>query len=139
MKSKKILSGVVVLILIGLAVVYYSVYRGKKNDDSKNKPSINDSTTRTNEEPTPYGRGTKPEKNSADGSVKMIEEFVKANAKNPETIEFLEWSDVSSEQGYWKVRCKYRGISSFGAAVTTNAWFYIKNDKVVYSKIISKI
>ena len=81
----------------------------------------------------------KPEVNPKDGSVKIIKEFIKLNAKNPATFEFLEWSEVSTEGGYWKVRCKYKGIASFNAEVTTNAWFYIQNNKVVYTKIISKI
>ena len=83
--------------------------------------------------------GVKPEKDSKEGSVKIVAEFIKLNAKNPATFEFLEWSEVSTEGGYWKVRCKYKGISSFNAEVTTNAWFYIQNNKVVHTKIISKI
>lgn len=66
-------------------------------------------------------------------------EFIKTNVKNPSTVEFLEWSALSFEGPYWKVRCKYHGTNSFNADVTTNAWFYIQNNKVVYSKIISKI
>ncbi len=82
----------------------------------------------------------KPEVNPKDGSVmNRFEKFIKSQAKNPATFEFLEWSDVSAESGYWKVKCKYKGVSSFNAEVTTTAWFYVQNNKVVYTKIISKI
>lgn len=98
-----------------------------------------DSTTHTKRETIPTEMGAKPEVNAKDGSVKIVEEFIKLNAKNPATFEFLEWSEVSTEGPYWKVRCKYRGVASFDKEVTTNAWFYIQNNTVVYTKVISKI
>jgi len=140
--NKKIFGGIIVLILIGVVLGYYLAHReGEKpgTTPSGNKRPENDSATRVNREVIPAESGVKPEKDPKDGSVKIVEEFIKMNAKNPATFEFLEWSEVSTEGGYWKVRCKYRGISSFNAEVTTNAWFYIQNNKVVYTKIISKI
>jgi hypothetical protein len=147
--NKKIFGGIIVLILIGVVVGYYkehhegkevadSIKNRRSNNDSAT-PSSNDSVTRINREKTPTAVGVKPEINTKDGSVKIIEEFIKLNAKNPATFKFLEWSDVQTEGGYWKVRCKYSGVSSFNAEVTTNAWFYIRNNQVVHTKIISKI
>ncbi len=140
--NKKIFGGIVVLILIGVALGYYGMHReGEKlqTTPSGNKHSENDSAVRLDREGIPAEMSAKPEKDPKDGSVKIVVEFIKLNAKNPATFEFLEWSEVSTEGGYWKVRCKYRGISSFNAEVTTNAWFYIQSNKVVYTKIISKI
>src|SRR5258708_21357689 len=140
--NKKIFGGIIILILIGVVIGYYVAHReGEKlqTTPSGNKRSENDSAARFNREVIPAEMGVKPEIDPKDGSVKMVEEFIKLNAKNPATFEFLEWSEVSTEGGYWKVRCKYTGISSFNAEVTTNAWFYIQNNKVVYTKIISKI
>ena len=140
--NKKIFGGIIILILIGVVLGYYLTDReGEKlpTPPSGNKRSKNDSALRLDREGIPAGMSTKPEIDPKDGSVKIVEEFIKLNAKNPATFEFLEWSEVSTEGGYWKVRCKYRGISSFNAEVTTNAWFYIQNNKVVHTKIISKI
>jgi len=140
MKSKRILSVGLILVLIALTIVYYAGYRKKPDaTPSKNKSSTTDSVTLLDHEKAPADIGAKPETNPEDGSIRIVEDFVKANSKNPASFEFLEWSELAIEDGYWKVRCKYRGISSFNAEVTTNAWFYIKGNKVVYTKIISKI
>jgi hypothetical protein len=138
--NKKIFIGIIILLLSGVGFSYYFSHRESKRgvDAIENKHSSTDSSTHINPEKIPVEMGAKPEKES-DGSVKIVEEFIKSHAQNPNTFQFLEWSEVSSEDGYWKVRCKYRGIASFNAEVTTNAWFYIQNNKVVYTKIISKI
>jgi len=138
---KNIFIGIIVLIILGSIGVYYLAFRGESKhevDPSTNKHSDNDSVTRDNHDVT-IELGAKPETNPKDGSIKIVEDFVKSTVENPNTFEFLEWSEVTAESGYWKVRCKYKGVSSFNAEVTTNAWFYIRNHKVVYTKIISKI
>jgi len=141
LKPIKIFVGIIVLILIAVVLGYYLTHHEREKlpiTPSGKKRSSTDSAVRINRETIPAEMSAKPEIEK-DGSVKIVEEFIKLNAKNPDTFEFLEWSQVSTESGYWKVRCKYRGVSSFNAEVTTNAWFYIQNNKVVYTKIISKI
>ena len=139
--KKKLYGGIIILILISVVLGYYVLHReGEKLlTTSGNKHSSIDSAAHSDREVILTEMGVKPESDPKDGSVKIVAEFIKLNAKNPSTFQFLEWSEVSTESGYWKVRCKYRGISSFNAEVTTNAWFYIQNNKVVYTKIISKI
>lgn len=139
--NKKIFGGIIILLLIGAAFGYYVMHPKveKFPTTSGSKRPSTDSVARLDREVKPAEMGVKPEINPKDGSVKIVAEFIKLNAKNPATFRFLEWSEVSTEDGYWKVRCKYRGISSFKAEVTTNAWFYMQNNKVVYTKIISKI
>ena len=163
LKPIKIFGGIIILLLTGVAFGYYLTHReagkfpltpaGSKHSENDsavheeklpitppgNKRPEDDSATRINSEPIPAETNAKPEINPKDGSIKIVEEFIKLHAKNPATFQFLEWSNVTTESGYWKVRCKYRGISSFNAEVTTNAWFYMQNNKVVYTKIISKI
>lgn len=134
--SKKLL--VIILIVITFVLVY-AVYRNNKSEADPVKNRSVDSVTHVDPKKTPIELGAKPEINPKDGSVKIVEEFIKVNAKNPATFEFLEWSEVSTEGSYWKVRCKYRGVASFDKEVTTNAWFYIQNNKVVYTKVISKV
>lgn len=81
--------------------------------------------------------GAKPDQNELDGSVQIVIAFVKSNAKDPSSIDFLEWSKVSSLANNWIVRCKYKGTNSFGTIVTENLWFYIQNNKVIDTKSIS--
>ncbi len=141
--NNKIVSGIVIiLIFMGIVFGYYIAHReGEKlhPTPSGNKRSENDSAVRVDPDKTPAEMGIKPKVDPKDGSVKIVEDFITVNASHPTTFKFLEWSGVSTEGKYWKVRCKYRGVSSFNAEVTTNAWFYIQNNKVVYTKIISKI
>jgi hypothetical protein len=137
--NKKIIGGIVLLLTIGVAFGYYLTHRESVVSPKEDKPTTIDSTTHVNDKATSSEMGEKPETDQKDRSVKIVEAFVKSHAQNPETFQFLEWSELSTEGAYWKVRCKYRGISSFNAEVTTNAWFYIQDNKVVYSKIISKI
>lgn len=80
--------------------------------------------------------GAKPEQSELDGSVKIVKDYIKTNAKDASSIDFLEWSKVSSFGVNWIVRCKYKGTNSFGGVVTENIWFYIQNSKVVDTKAI---
>jgi hypothetical protein len=137
--TKKIF-GILILILVGSLGFYLMHHENRKvANPIENKQFNNDSSMNRSTDVTPTEMGVKPEKDIKDGSVKIVKEFVKLNVKNPSTYEFFEWSEISSEDGYWKVRCKYKGVSSFNAEVTTNAWFYIQNNKVVYTEVISKI
>jgi hypothetical protein len=142
-KSKIIFGGVVILLLIAGVIFYYQatddVNNNNNTDSTESNRSNRDSAAHSSHDMATSKAGEKPETNSKDGSVKIVKEFVKSTVKNPASFEFFEWSEISLEDGYWKVRCKYRGMSSFNAEVTTTAWFYIKNNKVVHTKIISKI
>jgi hypothetical protein len=78
--------------------------------------------------------GEKPDQNELDGSVKIVKDYLKSNAKDASSLDFLEWSKVTESGEKWIVRCKYKGTNSFGANVTENAWFYIQNSKVIDTK-----
>jgi hypothetical protein len=80
--------------------------------------------------------GAKPKQSELDASVKEVKDFIKEKAKDASSIEYLEWSKVSSLGDNWIVRCKYKGTNSLGAFVTENVWFYIQNNKVVDTKSI---
>lgn len=58
---------------------------------------------------------------SWDASVKQVKEYLKKNAKDASSIEYLEWSSVRREpDGNFAVRVKYRAKNSFGAFVVEN-------------------
>ena len=132
----------IVIVLIAAVLGYYFVEHHEEENPQitpAENNSTHDSTINIYPEKTSATLGIKPEVDPKDGSVKIVEEFIKFNVKNPSTYDFFEWSDISAEGGYWKVKCKYKGVSSFNKEVTTTAWFYIQNNKVVHTKIISKI
>jgi hypothetical protein len=80
--------------------------------------------------------GAKPEQSELDASVKPVKDYIKENAKDASSIDYLEWSKVSQLGENWIVRCKDKGTNSMGAIVTENVWFYIQNNKVVDTKSI---
>lgn len=87
-----------------------------------------------NREMKSHAVGEKPLQNELDGSVKIVKDYIKENAKNPESVKFIEWSKVTDAGENWAVRCKYEGKNSLGAVVTENMWFYIQNSQVVKVK-----
>ena len=89
-----------------------------------------------NREMTVKAVGEQPEQSEWDGSVKVVEEYVKSNANDASSIDFLEWSKVSPIGNYWVVRAKFKGSNVLGGIVTSNKWFYIQNNKVVKTKDI---
>jgi hypothetical protein len=80
--------------------------------------------------------GAKPEQSDLDGSVKIVKDYVRSNAKDASSIDFLEWSKVSYIGENWIVRCKYKGTNSLGAIVSENVWFYMQDNQVLKTKSI---
>lgn len=79
--------------------------------------------------------GNQPSQSELDGSVRVVENYVKSISKDTSSIRFIEWSKVSPFDEFWIVRCKYKSIKS---EASENKWFYIQNDKVVKTKDIKE-
>ncbi|MGQ0738375.1 MAG: hypothetical protein ACT4OJ_04880 [Bacteroidota bacterium] len=84
-----------------------------------------------NREMTIKAVGPAPAQDELDGSVAVVREYIKANAKDASSIVFIEWSKVTPLDKFWVVRCKYKGTNSYGGIETENKWFFIQNNKVV--------
>ena len=65
--------------------------------------------------------------NSAwDGSVYQVVEWLKNNLKDPDSLEFIEWSPVEKTvTGDFRVRVKYRAKNSFGGYMVENKIFVL--------------
>ncbi|MEW6595673.1 MAG: zinc ribbon domain-containing protein [Thermodesulfobacteriota bacterium] len=62
--------------------------------------------------------------NSAwDGSVAQVETWLRQNLKDPDSLEFIEWSRVVKGKGGFMVRVKYRAKNSFGGYVVEQKLF----------------
>jgi hypothetical protein len=72
-------------------------------------------------------------KNSAwDGAVPAVVDYLKANLKDYNSAEWIEWSEVSKTEKGYMVRCKYRAKNSFGGYGLYNQVFFMdKNGNVV--------
>ena len=80
--------------------------------------------------------GEKPKQSELTGSVSIVEDYVKSNANDASSIDFLEWSKISPFGEFWIVRAKYKGTNAVGGVVTENTWFYIQNGQVIKTKPI---
>lgn len=78
--------------------------------------------------------GEAPKQSELDGSVQIVKDYITQNATDIFSVEFLEWSKVSSFGEYWVVRCKFSGKNGLGNTVIENMWFYIQNNKIVKTK-----
>lgn len=77
---------------------------------------------------TPQSKTQRPvvENSALDGSVRQVKEYLKANLKDWDSYEGVDWSPVkmidSTQKRYW-VRHKYRAKNSFGGYVLENQLF----------------
>lgn len=61
-----------------------------------------------------------------DASVYQVKNYLKKTAKDPDSLEFIEWSEVAKlDNGNFMVRAKYRGKNSFGGYTIENTIFYL--------------
>lgn len=74
--------------------------------------------------------------NAWDGSVSQVKSWLNANLKDPNSLEFIEWSPVSkTKEGGFMVRVKYRAKNSFGGYVVENKLFLLNSAGIVISNI----
>jgi hypothetical protein len=58
-----------------------------------------------------------------EGSVYQVKQYLKKNLKDPDSLEYIEWSPVQKSRDGYIVRCKYRAKNSFGGYVIENQIF----------------
>lgn len=68
---------------------------------------------------------TVPANSSWDGGVAEVKRWLKANARDPDSIEFIEWGEVRSSGSGYEVRCKYRAKNGFGAYTVETTIFHM--------------
>lgn len=71
--------------------------------------------------------GKQPTKSAFNGSVRIVKEYIEKIAKDPGSINYVSWSEISyNESDGWLVKVVYRGKNSFGGYVVNCNWFVIK-------------
>ena len=79
--------------------------------------------------------GEKPENSSWDGSVRPVKEYLKERLRDPDSVEYMEWSPVHlaylNGEPVWRVRGKYRAKNAFGGYVIEEKLFYMRHSQVV--------
>lgn len=75
-------------------------------------------------------------RNSAyDGSVSQVSRWIRDNAKDPESVDFIEWSPVAKQGSGSMVRVKYRAANSFGGMVIEEKIFVMDGAGNVVSAV----
>ncbi len=69
------------------------------------------------------------------GSVRIVKNYLRTIAKDPDGLEYDKWSSVYyNEDDGWIVYCVFRGKNSFGGYDKTANWFVIQHGQVVDMK-----
>lgn len=88
-------------------------------------------STRQARLPSPVAKSspsfTKVSQSNWDGSVAPVKRWIKRHAKDPESIEFIEWSKLKPTIKGYEVTVKYRAKNSFGAYVIDRQTFLLDN------------
>jgi len=75
--------------------------------------------------------GEPPQNSAWDGSVKCVKDYLKAIAKDPDSLKYESWSEPYYSEEGWIVRCNYRAKNSFGGYEREIKYFLIRHGAVV--------
>jgi hypothetical protein len=78
--------------------------------------------------------GEKPYQNVLDGSVPIVEKYLKDKAKDPSSITFYNWDNLVPDEKTtkgWIVKADRSGKNSFGGTTRNVDFFVIKNGQVI--------
>lgn len=76
--------------------------------------------------------GEPPEPSAWDGTYRVVTEYLRRVANDPESIEMDGCTKVYSVEGKgWLVGCDYRGANAFGGIIRASNWFIIRHGAVV--------
>lgn len=73
-------------------------------------------------------RGPKPQQSAWDGVPTAVRAWMEKNANDPDSIEYIETSDLVPMGFVWVARVKYRGTNAFGGKVVEERYFHIVGD-----------
>ena len=128
-RKKLILLGValVVLALVGLGIY------NKSRTDARIE-ALRQETQAALEQEYP-GIGPKPQQSAMNGSVEVVDRYLRETLNDYQSAEYVEWSPVTPAkidgESFWAVRLKLRAKNAFGAKILKDSYFVIRHDKVV--------
>jgi len=70
-----------------------------------------------------------------DNSVSQVKRWLEKNAKDPKSLEYIEWSKVTRDGAGFLVRVKYRAKNSFGGYVIDEKIFVLDGRGEVVSAV----
>lgn len=125
--ESRLASAMAVVFMLAVAVgVYWAV-----QDDPKPKPK-----PAVAQKASPKPKAPPPPKvqNSAwDGGVWQVEDWLEDRLKDPDSVDYIDWSPVVKVGDGYAVRCKYRAKNSYGGYVIAEQYFRMDADGNVVS------
>ena len=91
-------------------------------------------TARRKKDPNIAKRGPKPKNSAWDGSLSVVERWVKGRLKDPDSYEHVSTTIPVEDGAFWRVGTSYRAKNSFGAKVLEGHTFWIQNGEIVKDK-----
>jgi tetratricopeptide (TPR) repeat protein len=76
-------------------------------------------------------RGPSPGYMGIKEPVWPVKVYLESSLKDPDSLQYIDWSSAAPVDDYWVVRCKYRAKNSFGGYVVEERLFYIQQSQVV--------
>jgi hypothetical protein len=119
--------------LVFILAILYGAYSGGDDDPKpKPKPAV------AKKAPEKPRKPVAAVQNSAwDGSVYQVEDYLEDHLKDPDSVQYIEWSAVVKIGSGYVVRCKYRAKNSFGGYVLAHQYFRMdkKGNVVAVSEV----
>ena len=101
-------------IFVAISVAFFSIVMLIPSGGSSSNKSTTSRETVTN--------------SSLDASVYQVKSWLNSNLKDPDSIEYIEWSEVQKTgTGNYKVRVKYRAKNSLGGYAVENKIFTLSS------------
>ncbi len=75
--------------------------------------------------------GPKPENNPLTGKIDIVVNWLKKNAHDPSSIEYVQWYEPYFLSGYWNCRVEFRAKNALGNLVKEDKIFKMRNGSVV--------
>jgi len=88
-------------------------------------------TPNSSNEGIPNSNGSSVQNSEWDSSVHQVKNWLKKELKDPESLEFIDWSPVEKTDYGYMVRTRYRAKNSFGGYVIENKLFRLTENGVV--------
>ena len=123
-KIKKFIKKVTIFLVAGVIIVIATIAVVTMKDSTTPTISSATPTIRPTRIPTIRPTPTSIVYNSAwDGSVYQVTKWLRANLKDPKSLDVMEWSPVIETDTGFMCRVKYRAKNSFGGYVIEEKLF----------------
>jgi hypothetical protein len=76
--------------------------------------------------------GNPPHRSAWDGTYRVVEDYLKQIANDPDSIKMESCTGVNYSNNGWVVDCNYRGRNAFNGLIRKSSRFTIVHDRVIY-------